>query len=132
MLTLQPFYMSSCITTYIFSKGRQFVSKCFIGFAWSFLFGSQARTKYLVGRTNEWVANPLGLRQTNTLQIKINQVFFILNTRELSVKRKDLSLNLSWTSPGEPCTRPPSCTTLQQSTMTGIGCCRLEWQPCNV
>ena len=28
------------------------------------------RTKYLVGRTNEWVANPLSLRQTSALQIK--------------------------------------------------------------
>ena len=28
------------------------------------------RTKYLVGRTNEWVANPLGLWQTSALQIK--------------------------------------------------------------
>ena len=28
------------------------------------------RTKYLVGRTNEWVANPLGPLQTSALQIK--------------------------------------------------------------
>ena len=28
------------------------------------------RTKYLVRRTNELVANPLGLRQTSSLQIK--------------------------------------------------------------
>ena len=26
------------------------------------------RTKYLVGRTNEWVANPLGPGQTSALQ----------------------------------------------------------------
>ena len=32
-------------------------------------FGSEAQTKYLVGRTNEWVANPLGLRQKSALQI---------------------------------------------------------------
>ena len=29
-----------------------------------------ARTKYLVGRANEWVANLLGPRQTSALQIK--------------------------------------------------------------
>ena len=28
------------------------------------------RTKYLVGRTNEWVANPIGPGQTSALQIK--------------------------------------------------------------
>ena len=28
------------------------------------------RTKYWVGRTNEWVANPLGPGQTSELQIK--------------------------------------------------------------
>ena len=44
--------------------------------AWLYsLFGSLAWMKYLVGRTNEWVANrylanPLGLRQTSALQIK--------------------------------------------------------------
>ena len=42
---------------------------------------------------------------------KINQVFFIFDTRELSVIRKDiLRLNLSRTNLGEPNTRPPSCT----------------------
>ena len=30
----------------------------------------RGRTKYLVGRTNEWVANPLGPGQTSALQIK--------------------------------------------------------------
>ena len=33
------------------------------------LFGSLAWKKYLVGRTNEWVANPLGLMQASALQI---------------------------------------------------------------
>ena len=28
--------------------------------------------KYLVGRTNEWVANPLGLRQTIALQKRLD------------------------------------------------------------
>ena len=28
------------------------------------------RTKYLFGKTNEWVANPLGPGQTRALQIK--------------------------------------------------------------
>ena len=35
------------------------------------MFCSKARTKYLVGRTNEWVANPLGLRQTSALQKRL-------------------------------------------------------------
>ena len=30
----------------------------------------RGRTKYLVGRTNEWVANPLGPGQTSVLRIK--------------------------------------------------------------
>ena len=29
------------------------------------------RTKYLVGRTNQWVANPPGPGQTSALQIKV-------------------------------------------------------------
>ena len=33
------------------------------------LFRSLARMKYLVGGTNERVANPLGLRKTSALQI---------------------------------------------------------------
>ena len=30
----------------------------------------------MVGRTNEWVANPLGLRQTSALQIKTRSAYF--------------------------------------------------------
>ena len=43
---------------------------------------------------------------------KINQVFFIFNTRKLFSEKKRLpNLNLSVTYPGEPSTRPLSCTT---------------------
>ena len=46
------------------------------------------------------------------LIIKINQLFFIFNIRELSENKKRLtSLNLSGTKLEEPYTRPPSCTT---------------------
>ena len=34
------------------------------------LFPRPEQSTYLVGRTNEWVANPVGLRQTRALQIK--------------------------------------------------------------
>ena len=43
MLTNQLFCMLSCVTVYILSKGRQFVSKCYIGFSMSFLFISPRR-----------------------------------------------------------------------------------------
>ena len=38
----------------------------------------------MVGRTNEWVANPLGLRQTSALQKRLDLLShstFIFNTR---------------------------------------------------
>ena len=31
----------------------------------------------MVGRTNEWVANPLGLRQTGELQIKTRSAYLL-------------------------------------------------------
>ena len=46
MLTLQSRYVPSCVSTCDLSKGRQFVSKYFIGFGRSFLFRSPRRFKY--------------------------------------------------------------------------------------
>ena len=37
------------------------------------MLGSLDRTKYLVGRTNEWVANPLGLRKTRAMNEWMNE-----------------------------------------------------------
>ena len=53
-----------------------------------------------------------------TQNLKINHVFFIFNTRELSENRKRLtSLDLYGTNPVEPSTRPPSCNTLLSITI---------------
>ena len=46
---------------------------------------------------------------------KINHVFFIFNTRKLSVN--SLNLNLSGTNPEEISTRPPNCTAPPQTTI---------------
>ena len=53
-----------------------------------------------------------------SVTIKINQVFYIFNARELSVNKNPLSSQShSVTEPGQPCTRTPSCTTPKKPTL---------------
>ena len=45
MITLHSLFVPSCVYTYVVSKGRQFVTKYFIGFSMSFLFRILRRIK---------------------------------------------------------------------------------------